>query len=125
MDTKLPPAVRTFLRRVQQRYHPTRVILFGSRARGDAHHDSDYDFIIVSPAFESIDFYERHVQIAALLHLPVAIEPICLTPEELATRSKEIGLIRVATKEGIDLPIRQGSASRTRSSRSRSLVQRG
>jgi predicted nucleotidyltransferase len=35
------------VRRLVEALHPRRVYLFGSRARGDARQDSDYDFMVV------------------------------------------------------------------------------
>jgi uncharacterized protein len=50
MTDRLPPPVALeYAREVRQRLggHACQVILFGSRARGDACPDSDYDFIVV------------------------------------------------------------------------------
>ena len=44
-DEKLAEAVR----RLRAAYAPERIYLFGSRARGDAGQDSDYDLLIVVP----------------------------------------------------------------------------
>jgi predicted nucleotidyltransferase len=35
------------VRRLVDELHPQRIYLFGSRARGDAHQDSDYDLLVV------------------------------------------------------------------------------
>jgi predicted nucleotidyltransferase len=35
--------------RLKQAYHPERIYLFGSRARGDDGPDSDFDFLVVVP----------------------------------------------------------------------------
>ena len=35
------------VRRLVEELHPQRVYLFGSRARGDAHEDSDYDVLLL------------------------------------------------------------------------------
>ncbi len=44
------PVLREFLETIAPlRKHITRVILFGSRARGDDRPDSDYDLLIVVP----------------------------------------------------------------------------
>src|SRR5581483_1034211 len=45
-DTLLGEIVHTIV----EHLHPERVILFGSRARGDHHEDSDYDVIVVLDA---------------------------------------------------------------------------
>ncbi|HEX9729763.1 MAG TPA: nucleotidyltransferase domain-containing protein [Gemmatimonadales bacterium] len=45
----LDPALAEVLRRLIASYRPTRVYLFGSRARADAGLDSDYDLLLVVP----------------------------------------------------------------------------
>src|SRR5690348_3959414 len=37
------------VRRLVEALQPERIYLFGSRARGDAHADSDYDLLVVVP----------------------------------------------------------------------------
>jgi predicted nucleotidyltransferase len=46
-------ALGTAVRRIVERFDPDEVILFGSRARGDAREDSDYDLLIIGPSSES------------------------------------------------------------------------
>jgi len=41
------PALREIVRRLADAYHPLRIYLFGSKARGDAGRDSDYDSLVV------------------------------------------------------------------------------
>lgn len=43
------PLVAEMTRRLIEVYHPVRIYLFGSAARGDAGPDSDYDFMVVVP----------------------------------------------------------------------------
>lgn len=43
------PVLGEAVRRLVDAYHPDRVYLFGSVARGDAGPDSDYDILIVVP----------------------------------------------------------------------------
>ena len=39
-------------RRIVENFHPLRVVLFGSRARGDAQSGSDFDLLIIAPSTE-------------------------------------------------------------------------
>jgi len=41
--------IRTLLARIQGKYHPEQIWLFGSRARGDARPASDWDLLVVVP----------------------------------------------------------------------------
>ncbi len=43
------PIVSVLVRRLVEIYHPDRIFLFGSSARGDAGPDSDYDIMVVVP----------------------------------------------------------------------------
>lgn len=43
------PNLQTLLDRIVDAYDPERVYLFGSRATGTAHADSDYDLLVVVP----------------------------------------------------------------------------
>ena len=47
--TALTPELAEVLRRLREAYEPERVYLFGSRARGEAGPDSDYDLLLVVP----------------------------------------------------------------------------
>ena len=41
------PELRKLVDRIESVYHPADVLLFGSRARGDARSDSDWDILVV------------------------------------------------------------------------------
>lgn len=43
------PILAEIVRRLIETLHPERIYLFGSRARGDAGADSDYDLMVVMP----------------------------------------------------------------------------
>ena len=43
------PVLAEIVRRLADTYHPERIYLFGSTARGDAGPDSDYDIMVVVP----------------------------------------------------------------------------
>jgi predicted nucleotidyltransferase len=95
--------IEDFLERVRRKLKPEKIILFGSRARGEALEESDYDLIIVSRVFENKSMHERIVEVLRLHEGRIAIEPICLTPEEFERKSREICIVREAVREGIDL----------------------
>ena len=92
-----------FLSSLQQSLGRARVILFGSRARGDARPNSDYDLLIISHAFSGVRFYERPVRIYQLLPRNIDVDLICLTPEEFKARSKSLSIIGEAAREGVEL----------------------
>lgn len=41
------PVLREIVNRLVKTFHPERIYLFGSYARGDASHDSDFDLLMV------------------------------------------------------------------------------
>src|SRR5437899_5624327 len=47
--------IRRFARQVAERFHPDKIILFGSYAYGTPHADSDVDFLVIMPARNQID----------------------------------------------------------------------
>src|SRR5437763_15489932 len=47
--------IRRFARQVAERFKPERIILFGSRAYGTPHADSDVDILVVMPCRNQID----------------------------------------------------------------------
>lgn len=57
------------------------LVLFGSRARGDARPDSDWDVAVVSAAFEGHSPFRRGLLIEPCLR--PRVELVCLTPGEL------------------------------------------
>lgn len=92
-----------FLCRVQARFPLKHAILFGSRARGEELRSSDYDLLLVSPAFAGLPYPERIGAVLALWDLDVGLEPICLTPEEFQERAEKITVVAEARREGQEL----------------------
>ncbi len=82
------------------------MLLFGSRARGEVHSDSDYDLIIVSPRFDRIESPRRAVGLRQIWyrmggHGPMDL--LCPTPKEFADAGRRISLIAAVLPEAIDL----------------------
>ncbi len=95
--------LRSFLRLVTQKFHPEKIILFGSRARGDNLIESDYDLLFVSAEFEKFTMYERMVEVYKLQDIPVVIDVVCLTPKEFKLQQKIDGVVSDAVREGVEI----------------------
>ncbi len=82
---------------------PQKIVLFGSRARGDAQPDSDYDLLVIEssnlPRYKRAAKYRR-----ALAGLCLAKDIVVWTPEEAAEwRNVPNAFITTALNEGIVL----------------------
>lgn len=88
------------VRRIVRRFHPDRVILFGSHARGNAGPDSDVDLLVVMPISGSRR--EKAIEIGVALHgFGVGKDIVVTTPEDFAWRKEIPGTIeRPADREG-------------------------
>ena len=92
--------LRSLKRRLARRIRVERMLLFGSRARGDWLLTSDADLMIVSPDFQGRRFVDRSAEILGYWRGCVDLEAFCYTPAEIAERRREIGIIARALKEG-------------------------
>jgi len=88
------------VKRLVEQFEPTRIILFGSQARGTADDRSDVDLLVICP----VTGRKRDLMVAmdrALSGLGIARDVIVLTPEEYE-RNREIPgtVARPAALEG-------------------------
>jgi predicted nucleotidyltransferase len=86
--------------RIVGRFHPSRVVLFGSQARGTATKWSDVDLLVVLPNVS--DKRRAAIEIRRSLgDLPVSKDILVTTPEEIARRGHLVGgVLRAALREG-------------------------
>ncbi len=89
--------------RIVQGFHPVRIVLFGSQARGDARPWSDFDLLVVLSECDDkrqvrMDIYN------ALEDIRVSKDIVVTTPDEIARRGDLIGtVLRPALREGMVL----------------------
>lgn len=88
------------LERLQGRFDIERVVLFGSRARGDAKPDSDYDVLVI--ANSNMDFVPRQAAARrAVGRVGAALDLLVYTPSEARTAAAIPGTaLYWATLEG-------------------------
>lgn len=75
--------IKEIVTRVRQAVGAERIVLFGSRARGDARTASDFDILIIAPSGEPR--WRRAVPVYhALSGLGAPVDVVWWTPEEVA-----------------------------------------
>ncbi|MBL7222518.1 MAG: nucleotidyltransferase domain-containing protein [Candidatus Brocadiae bacterium] len=101
----IPDRLRAIAERLKSAYGAERVILYGSYARGEATRDSDVDLLVVAPTDEP--FLTRMATVRGVirsLRRGMAIEPLVLTPAELAShRARHNGFVESILGEGVEL----------------------
>jgi len=83
-----------------------KIILFGSRARGDSSSSSDYDFLIITtqtfPIKEKMAIAQKLSQ--SLARLLISTDIIIKSRPEVERLKQEIGtVVREALKEGVEI----------------------
>lgn len=71
------PELETAVKKIVEEYQPEKIILFGSRVRGEERPDSDYDFIIIKETKTS--WASRALEIP---NVPFQADFFVYTPEE-------------------------------------------
>jgi predicted nucleotidyltransferase len=95
-DAKITEAVR----RIVQRFRPEKIILFGSRARGDALPDSDADLLVVMKVRGSRRRKASEIDLA-LAGIGIPKDVILVTPDEFQRYRDIVGtVVYPAIREG-------------------------
>jgi transcriptional regulator with XRE-family HTH domain len=93
--------IREMVQCITRLFHPEKIILFGSHARGEATPDSDVDLLVIM----RVEGSKRETQLRvreALHDVRVPKDVIVSTPEEFRWRQKIVGTIeRQAVREGV------------------------
>jgi len=93
--------LRGFVDKLKKLYSPTLILLFGSRSRGDALIESDYDILVVSSAFRDTKWVKRHEEAYECWDDDAGLDLLCYSPEEFDVKRMQIGIVREAVEEGI------------------------
>jgi predicted nucleotidyltransferase len=78
--------IRRHAHQIAEKFHPEKIILFGSRAYGTPHEDSDVDLLVVMPARNESD---QALRIWNALDAPFPMDLIVRTPRNLAWRLEQ------------------------------------
>jgi predicted nucleotidyltransferase len=100
MDKREIRRLEPFLNRVKEEFSPQKILLFGSRVRGEDWKRSDYDFIIVSEEFRGMHWLERISRVVRLWDLPTDIDVLPYTLEEFEDKSVNSSTVRSALRDG-------------------------
>ncbi len=92
--------IQEMVRRIVERFHPEKIILFGSYARGTAGPDSDVDLLVVKNVVGPKQQERLNIRLA-LRGIGLAKDVIVVTPEEVERDKDLVGtIIRPALREG-------------------------
>ena len=91
------------LPRIVERIKPARVLLFGSRATGDAREESDLDVIVISEHFRDVRFLKRMEMLLKIARFPKHVDYLCYTSEEFERIKGTSSLIQSAMKQWIEI----------------------
>ena len=98
--TNIQDVLDEMVRRIVERFHPDRILLFGSHARGDAELDSDVDLLVVMPVSGSRRKTAVDIGVA-LRDVPISKDIVVTTPEAFEWRKEVTGTIEYpAAHEG-------------------------
>jgi predicted nucleotidyltransferase len=89
-------------KRLVDNFHPERIILFGSYARGTADEHSDVDFLVITQAAKKGNRHKMMAEMdGALRGLSIATDIVVTTPDEFEEDKQIPGTVaRYVSKEG-------------------------
>lgn len=102
MTTQIRSAdlIPEIVERIVRAFHPEKIILFGSHARGDARPDSDVDLLVVLRDVEDARHAAARV-LDLLTDLTIPIDAIVATPEEIERCRDKFGtVLHLALRDG-------------------------
>lgn len=99
---KIKKTIKIFVKRVNQKFKPEKIILFGSYAKGKVKENSDIDILVISKAFNEMKPFDRSIMLHSLAQdLKPDINAFWFTPLEI--KSLHSSVIQNALSKGIVL----------------------
>ncbi len=95
-----------FAKSISGEYPIHKLILFGSRAGGKPHKDSDVDLLLVSKTFRGTRKLDRSPPLYLRWNLNYPVDFVCLTPEEFDRKRKLVSIVQQAVKEGMEIKVK-------------------
>lgn len=95
--------LRSFRRTVEKTLPIDKMILFGSRAWGKPKRWSDFDILVVSKRFRRRHDWTRTSELRDAWTLDYPVDFLCYTPEEFRHRAKDVSIVALALKKGIEI----------------------
>ncbi len=92
---------RRFVADVKKGFADAKILLFGSRAKGNARSDSDYDVIIVSKAFTGVPYVDRAYYVRVNNTASIAADILCYSPTEFKSIAAKSVVLKDALKYAV------------------------
>lgn len=89
--------------KLSQKIEVEKIYLYGSRARGNHHRNSDFDIAVISEDFKDLNHQERYQSIIDPIREIISDKPVdvnCYTPKEFQ-KGKKGFLPKIIEEEGI------------------------
>jgi predicted nucleotidyltransferase len=106
-------AIRRLARQIGERFHPDKIILFGSYAYGTPHNESDVDLLVVMPAY---DVVAQAIRISGAFERLFSHSIIVRTPQQVERGLKQSNwfLREIIAKGKVLYDARNGSVGQVR-----------
>jgi len=109
MDEWIEKFIEEAVPKIVKEIKPSRIIIFGSRARGDARETSDIDVIVVSDYFKGIPFLRRMPMLLRLVKFEKHIDFLCYAEDEFEEIEEKSIVVNNALKDSLIIEL--GSSS--------------
>lgn len=101
MDLIEDKRAKSYISRVKKALG-AKVILFGSRARGEQLRESDYDLLVISEKFEGVPLREKLQGLyKMMINAPFNADILALTPKEFEELSHKATIYSEIRKTGV------------------------